>query len=62
MDENEHQAVAAMDQDTFGSMLDTDAVNTIAPPGEEGYELSHEGGEYKVFCDIANTITFMTGK
>ncbi|KDQ55223.1 hypothetical protein JAAARDRAFT_344870, partial [Jaapia argillacea MUCL 33604] len=36
------------------------AFNTM-PPGEEGFGLSHEGGEHEVFEDFAQTLADITG-
>lgn len=61
MDLDDRAAVATMDLDTIGSTADTDSVQNIAPPGEE-LEISHEGGDFEVFTDIAKTIVFATGR
>ena len=60
MDPDDRAAVAAMDLDTMGSMAHTNSVQNIAPPREE-LEISHEGGDFEVFTDIAKTIVFATG-
>ena len=40
---------------------DTAAIAHIPPPGDEGYELSHEGGEYEVFEGLVEDIALATG-
>ena len=40
---------------------DTAAIAHIPPPGDKGYELSHEGGEYKVFEGLVEGIAQATG-
>ena len=37
------------------------AITHIPPPGDEGYELSHEGGEYEVFEGLVENIALATG-
>lgn len=32
------------------------------PPGEEGFEMSYEGGEFEVFDDLANDIARLQGR
>lgn len=61
MDLDDREAVGLMDHDTIGSSADTDAINTLAPPGEK-LDMSHEGGEFEVFTDIANVIMRATGR
>ncbi|KAF8227689.1 hypothetical protein L208DRAFT_994249, partial [Tricholoma matsutake] len=36
-------------------------ISHIAPPGEEGLDISHEGGEHKVFEDLVETLAQSTG-
>lgn len=31
---------------------DVDAISRMVPPGEEGFDISHEGGEFEVFDDL----------
>ncbi|KAF8331610.1 hypothetical protein F5887DRAFT_1063993 [Amanita rubescens] len=61
MDPDYRAAVTIMDLDMTGSTADTDSVQNIAPPGEE-LEISHEGGDFEVFTDIAKTVVFATGR
>jgi hypothetical protein len=42
-----------MDLDADRGTDDIDAVSHTAPPGEEGFDISHEGGEFEVFEDLA---------
>ncbi len=61
MSEEERQAFAQMDIETFGSADDVEAVNHLAPPDEVGFDISHAGGEYEVFDDLAKDIATATG-
>ncbi|KAM6494952.1 hypothetical protein JOM56_009575 [Amanita muscaria] len=45
-----------MDLDTGFTPDDTDAISNIPPPGDKGFDLSHEGGEYEVFEGLAEDI------
>ena len=38
-----------------------DAVSYTAPPGEEGFDISHEGGEFEVFEDVAAGLAESSG-
>ena len=49
-----------MDVDA-GLSNDVDAVSHIPPPGEEGFDLSHEGGEYEVYEGLVDKIALATG-
>ena len=40
---------------------DIDAIAHIPPPGEEGFDLSHEGREYEVFDGVVEDIARATG-
>jgi hypothetical protein len=44
-----------------GSAADVEAVANFMPLGEEGLEISHEGGEYEVFENLAKEMTLSTG-
>jgi hypothetical protein len=48
----DRDAVENMDLDAGHSTEDTAAVSHIAPPGKEGLDISHEGGEHEVFEDL----------
>jgi len=59
--DEDRQAVAQMDVAMHGTSDDVDSVaNTIAL-GEEGIEMSHEGGEFEVFENLARDIALSTG-
>jgi len=50
-----------MDMDfEAGLTVDADVFNTV-PPGDEGFDISHEGGEFEVFNDLAEGIAGLTG-
>jgi hypothetical protein len=44
-------------EDTMGS---SDAVHS-APPGDEGFDISHAGGEHEAFEGLADEISKLTG-
>lgn len=46
----------------MGHANDVDAAWITVPPGEEGFDISHEGREYEVFEDLANEIENTTGR
>jgi hypothetical protein len=48
----DHEAVENMDTDAGHSTEDTATISHIAPPGKEGLDISHEGGEHEVFEDL----------
>ncbi|KAI0040618.1 hypothetical protein FA95DRAFT_1611652, partial [Auriscalpium vulgare] len=67
MDQSDRDAVAAMDEDLPSGIgdhlldsLEYEAATISVPPGEEGAQVSHEGGEYEMFqhfvVDLANSI------
>ncbi|EPQ52593.1 hypothetical protein GLOTRDRAFT_131828 [Gloeophyllum trabeum ATCC 11539] len=61
MSMEERDIVMQMDGDLEAAPdLSDQALNSM-PPGEEGYGLSHEGGEYEVFEDFANDLAQLTG-
>ncbi|KAG2112802.1 hypothetical protein BD769DRAFT_1673953 [Suillus cothurnatus] len=41
--------------------VDTESLPYTAPPGEEGVDLSHEGGEYKAFEGLAQQMADISG-
>ena len=50
-----------MDLDVEYSNDDIATVSHIPPPGEEGFNLSHEGEEYEVFESLVEDIAQATG-
>jgi hypothetical protein len=55
------EAVENMDIDVSYSTEDTATISCIALPGEEGLDISHEGGEYEVFEDLMETLAQSKG-
>lgn len=53
LSQEDREAVQRMDLDADYASDDVDAVSYTAPPGEEGFDISHEGGEFEVFEDLA---------
>jgi hypothetical protein len=49
----DREAVQRMDIDNGHSFDDVEAVAHTVPPGDEAFDMSHEGGEFEVFEDIA---------
>lgn len=41
--------------------MDVESIPYTAPPGEEGMELSHAGGEYEAFEGLAGQIADLGG-
>jgi hypothetical protein len=61
LSQEDRDAVQMMDVDA--GVMDSEDVlvyNTIAP-GDEGFDISHEGGEYEVYEDFADGITKLNG-
>jgi hypothetical protein len=50
-----------MDDDAGHSLDNFASISHTAPPGEEGFDISHEGGEYEVFKDVAASLAQSTG-
>ena len=50
-----------MDNDAGHSLDDFVAISCTAPPGEEGFDISHEGGEHEVFKDVAASLAESMG-
>lgn len=50
-----------MDFSMHGAVDDVAAAANMVPLGEEGLEMSHEGGEYEVFENLARDIGSSTG-
>ncbi|KAG1740915.1 hypothetical protein EDB19DRAFT_1908233 [Suillus lakei] len=53
----DHQLV----EDMMDCNMDIEALLHIAPPGEEGMELSYVGGEYEAFEGLAKQIMDISG-
>jgi hypothetical protein len=58
--------MSANDRDAVESMLadanvDIDNIPYTAPPGEEGADLSYEGGEYEAFEGLAQQMADLSG-
>jgi hypothetical protein len=45
-----------MDYDASHSLDDFVSISHTAPSGEEGFNISHEGGEHEVFEDVAASL------
>jgi hypothetical protein len=41
--------------------IDIESIPYTAPPGEEGADFSHEGGEYEVFEGLAQQMADLSG-
>jgi hypothetical protein len=50
-----------MDIDAGHSGEDVFAILHTAPPGEEAFDISHEGGEHEVFEDLVEMLAQSTG-
>jgi hypothetical protein len=50
-----------MDLDMGCLADDVTAVSHTAPPGEEGFDISHEGGEHEVFDDLVDGLAQSNG-
>jgi hypothetical protein len=62
LNQEDRDAVQQMDLDTgFSTNNDVDAISRTAPPGEEGFDISHEGGEFEVFEDLAAGLAAANG-
>jgi len=58
--------MSSEDWDLVESMLadtniDIDSIPYTAPPGEEGIDFSHEGGEHEVFEGLAQQMADLSG-
>jgi hypothetical protein len=58
--------MSANDRDVVESMLadanvDIDSIPYTVPPGEEGADLSYEGGEYEAFEGLAQQMADLSG-
>lgn len=62
LNQEDRDAVQQMDLDTgFGTNDDVDAISHTVPPGEEGFDISHEGGEFEVFEDLTAGLAAANG-
>ena len=59
--QEEQNTVEQMDLDVGYSNDDIATFSHIPPSGEEGFNLSHEGGEYEVFESLVEDIAQATG-
>lgn len=50
-----------MDCHADHSLDDFAAISCTAPPGEEGFDISHEGGEHEVSKDVVASLAESTG-
>jgi hypothetical protein len=41
--------------------IDMDADQETVPPGDEGFNISHEGGEFEVFDNLAEGVAAING-
>jgi len=60
LSQDDQDNVAAMDRD-FGDMDSFSECEIGPPPGDEGFDISHEGGEHEVFEELAQEIANLTG-
>jgi hypothetical protein len=51
-----------MDHHAGHSLDDFIEISHTAPPGEEGFDISHEGGEHEIFQDVAASLTQAMGR
>jgi hypothetical protein len=50
-----------MDTDTGFLGADMATIYDTVPPGDEGFDISHEGGEFEVYEDLVQGIANLTG-
>ena len=50
-----------MDHDARHLLDNFAAISCTAPPGEEGFDISHEGGKHEVFKDIVASLAESMG-
>jgi hypothetical protein len=50
-----------MDMDRDLMDAETSALFNTVPPGDEGFDISHEGGEFEVFEDLAEGLAGLNG-
>jgi hypothetical protein len=51
-----------MDHDASHSLDDFVTISHTAPCWEEGFDISHEGGEHEVFKDVAASLAQFIGR
>jgi hypothetical protein len=61
LSQEDRDAVEHMDLDMGCLADDVTAVSHTAPPGEEGFDISHKGGEHEVFDDLVDGLTQSNG-
>ena len=61
LSQEDRDAVQQMDIDASCSIDDIEAISHTAPPGEEGFDISHEGEEFEVFEDLAAGLAETSG-
>jgi hypothetical protein len=58
----DRDAIERMDIDTSNANEDVPAISHLPPPGEEAFDLSHEGGEFEAFTGLVEDIAQVTGQ
>jgi len=58
--QDDQDNVAAMDRDS-GDMDSFSEHEICPPPGDEGFNISHKGGEHEIFEELAQEIANLTG-
>jgi hypothetical protein len=61
LNQEDHNAIQQMDSNANYGTDNVDAIFYTAPPGEEGFDISHEGGEFEVFEDVAAGLAESSG-
>ena len=59
--QEDRDAVKQMDVNTGHNTEDIDTIAHVPPPGDEGFDISHEGGEYEVFEGLVDDVHRLTG-
>lgn len=62
LSQEDRNAVEQMDVDSGIGEADILAASSYPPPGDEGFDISHEGGEHEVFEQLAQGISNSTGR
>lgn len=58
----EREMVSEMDNDCdMGGSTEDPAIFSTLPPGDEGFDISHEGGEHEVFEELSHDLAEITG-
>jgi hypothetical protein len=54
---------AVLQMDIAGDVMDANlaAIYDMAAPGDEGFNISHEGGKFEVYNDLAEDLANLTG-